>query len=87
MCDYRCIQTTSKKILTLQTFGELESELPGNRFCRVHKSYIVTLDKIDRIERNRIKIGNKLIPISETYKDSFYHLIGLKHSERRDLST
>ena len=78
MRDYRCIQTNSKKILTLQTFIELVQELPKSKFCRVHKSYIVTLNKIDLIERNRIKIKDKLIPISETYKENFYTMIGFK---------
>ncbi len=78
MRDYRNIQTNAKKILTLQTFIELEKELPKSKFCRVHKSYIVTLNKIESIERNRIKIKDKLIPISETYKESFFKLIGFK---------
>jgi len=78
MRDYRCIQTNTKKILTLQTFTELVQELPKSKFCRVHKSYIVTLNKIDLIERNRIKIKDKLIPISETYKENFYTMIGFK---------
>jgi two-component system, LytTR family, response regulator len=78
MRDYRCIQTDTKKILTLQTFTDLEKELPKSKFCRVHKSYIVTLNKIDLIERNRIKIKDTLIPISETYRENFYLMIGFK---------
>ena len=56
MRDYRNIQTHSKKILTLQTFGELEKFLPKEKFCRVHKSFVVAIDKIEFVERNRIKI-------------------------------
>jgi two-component system LytT family response regulator len=77
MGDYRNVQTGSKKILTLKTFSEFEAELPVNRFCRVHKSYIVSIDKIISIERNRIKVKDTLIPISESYKERFYKLIGL----------
>jgi DNA-binding LytR/AlgR family response regulator len=76
MRDYRSIQTNSKRILTPQTFIELEQVLPKSKFCRVHKSYIVTLNKIESIERNRIRIKDKMIPISETYKENFYKLIG-----------
>jgi two-component system LytT family response regulator len=76
MRDYRNIQTSTKKILTQRTFIELEKELPKSKFCRVHKSYIVTLKKIDLIERNRIRINDKFIPISETYKENFFKLIG-----------
>ncbi|MEM1134623.1 MAG: LytTR family DNA-binding domain-containing protein [Bacteroidota bacterium] len=76
MRDYRCIQTTSKKILTLQTFSELEAYLPIEKFCRVHKSYLVAIEQIAFVERNRIKIQDKRIPISNTYKSRFYKLIG-----------
>jgi len=76
MRDYRRIHLINdKSIMTLQTFGELEQELLANQFCRVHKSFIVALDKIENIERDRIKIKNQLIPISETHKESFYKLI------------
>jgi DNA-binding LytR/AlgR family response regulator len=77
MGDYRNVQTGAKKIMTLKTFSEFETELPVNGFCRVHKSYIVSLDKIISIEHNRIKIKDSLIPISESYKDRFYAMIGL----------
>ncbi len=75
MGDYRKIHTLSKKIMTLQTFTELEQTLAGRGFCRVHKSFMVSLSKIEFIERDRIKIGNEYIPISETYKGEFYKMI------------
>ena len=77
MGDYRNVQTTSKKILTLQTFGALEKYLPKDKFCRVHKSYLVSIEKIEFVERNRIKINEKRIPISETYAHIFFELIGI----------
>jgi len=83
MRDYRNIQTENRKILTLQTFGDLEKELPKSLFCRVHKSFIIPLNKIDLIERNRIKIKDKLIPISETYKSRFYKIIGFNNSGQK----
>lgn len=78
MGDYRNIRTTTKKILTLQTFSELEKLLPKNQFCRVHKSYIVSVNKIISVERHRIKMQENLIPISDNYKERFYSLIGIK---------
>jgi len=78
MGDYRNIRTTSKKILTLLTFSELEKLLPKNQFCRVHKSYIVSVNKIISVERHRIKMLENLIPISDNYKEQFYSLIGIK---------
>jgi DNA-binding LytR/AlgR family response regulator len=79
MGDYRNVQTGLKKILTLKTFSDFETELPINSFCRVHKSYIVSLDKIISIEHNRIKIKDSLIPVSDSYKERFYNLIGIKN--------
>lgn len=75
MGDYLMIHTPDKKIMTLQNFKKVEELLPENDFCRVHKSYLVAMDKIECIERNRIKIGNALIPVSDSYKKVFYDLI------------
>jgi len=73
--DYRQIHTIDKKIMTLETFGDLEKKLPESAFCRVHKSFLVSVGKIELVERDRIKINKVLIPISETYKEKFYKLI------------
>jgi two-component system LytT family response regulator len=75
MRDYRRIHTQSKRIMTLQTFKDFEQEIPTAVICRVHKSFMVALGKIDSIERDRIKIGGVIIPVSETYKKSFLELI------------
>src|SRR5471030_3237209 len=75
MRDYRCIHLRDKRIMTIQTFTDLEQDLPPVQFCRVHKSFIVALDKIESIERDRIKIKTELIPVSDTYKENFYKRI------------
>lgn len=75
MRDYRRIHTGTKRIMTLQTFKEFEQDIPKNILCRVHKSYMVSLDKISSIERDRIRISDVLIPISDTYKKQFLELI------------
>ena len=75
MRDYRRIHTVHKKIMTLQNFSEFEKLIPSSIVCRVHKSYMVALNKIESIERNRIKIADQLIPVSETYKTAFFLLI------------
>jgi two-component system, LytTR family, response regulator len=75
MRDYLRIHTVNKKIMTLQNFSELEKLIPSSLVCRVHKSYMVALNKIDSIERSRIKIADQLIPVSETYKEAFLQLI------------
>ena len=75
MRDYLRINTVNKKVMTLQNFSEFEKLIPSSIVCRVHKSYMVALNKIESIERNRIKIADQLIPISETYKESFFQII------------
>ena len=78
MRDYRRIFLTGKSIMTLQTFKELEEMIPPSAVCRVHKSYMVAVDKIESIEKDRIKIGKERIPISDTYKGHFFNIIGRK---------
>jgi len=75
MGDYRRIHLPDKRIMTLQTFNEFENLIPKNMVCRVHKSYMVSIRKINSIERNRIKINDKIIPISETYKNTLFTII------------
>lgn len=75
MKDYLRIVCSDKKIMTLQSFSRLEESLPLKRFCRVHKSYIVAIDKIKSIERNVIIIGDRRIPVSNTYRESFFSRI------------
>lgn len=62
----------SEPITTLMSIKKLEETLPGNMFMRVHRSFIVNLDKITVVERNRIIFDNKVyIPISENYGEKF----------------
>ncbi len=75
MRDYRRVHTVNKRIMTLQTFTEFERQIAPNIVCRVHKSYMVAPAHIDSIEKDRIKIKDKIIPISETYKQNFFALI------------
>jgi two-component system, LytTR family, response regulator len=77
MKDYLRIICKSRKIMTLQSFRKVEESLPANKFCRVHKSFIVALDKIKSIERGVILIADQRIPISNTYKEIFFSKIKL----------
>lgn len=75
MGDYRRVHLLNKRIMTLQSFNEFERIIPKNMICRVHKSYMVSIRQINSIERNRIKINDKIIPISETYKNTLFTII------------
>lgn len=78
MRDYRRIHTAEKRIMTLQTFKDFEQQIPPAVICRVHKSFMVSIDKIESIERDRIRIKEVFIPISETYKKAFFDQINYK---------
>lgn len=66
--DYVKIHKTSgKTILSQVSLKRFEGCLTGKTFCRVHRSYIVAIPQINYIERKRIRIGNDLIPVSNSY--------------------
>lgn len=81
MGDYLRIVTPQRRVMTLQSFRKMEEMLPPNRFCRVHKSYIISMEKIESIERNRIRMAGQLIPVSDSYKKVFFHLLENKKLE------
>jgi DNA-binding LytR/AlgR family response regulator len=76
--DYLKIVTRTGNIMTLQSFKSISELLPVDEFARVHKSYVVAIRHIDSIERNRIKIGNEIISISETYSKPFFNMLKSK---------
>lgn len=65
------LQNDEKPILSINTVKSLEEKLPTDRFMRVHRSFIVNLDKIETIERSRIVFGKTYIPVSDQYKEKF----------------
>jgi two-component system, LytTR family, response regulator LytT len=71
--DYIKVYTTGedKPVLSLNSIKSLEQKLPEDQFMRVHRSFIVNLNKIDTIERSRIIFGKTYIPVSDQYKDKF----------------
>jgi DNA-binding LytR/AlgR family response regulator len=78
MGDYWRIVTKTRRIMTLMNAKKLEEILHEPQFCRVHKSYFIAMDKIESIERNRIKIGDQYIPVSETFHKAFFDLVERK---------
>lgn len=71
--DYIKVYTSGeeKPILSLNSIKSLEQKLPEQKFMRVHRSFIVNLDRIDTIERSRIIFGKTYIPVSDQYKEKF----------------
>lgn len=69
--NYVTIHTKEKRYLTYLTFKSVEEYLPADRFVKTHKSYIVSLSKIESIVGNEILMANHHIPISRNEKDGF----------------
>lgn len=69
------IDGENKPILSLSSMKAIDEKLPGEKFMRVHRSYIVNLDKIDTIERSRIIFGKTYIPISDQHKEEFQKFV------------
>jgi DNA-binding LytR/AlgR family response regulator len=71
MGDYVKVHSPGKTLILHQTLQKLESHLPAHRFFRTHKSYLVSLDRIDYIEGNMVVIQKDHIPIGQTYRNDF----------------
>jgi two-component system LytT family response regulator len=75
MGDYIKVYTQNKTYLTYMPLKRMEELLPEDRFKRIHKSYIVAIDKIEKLEGNIIKISNSVIPIGQTFKKALFQII------------
>jgi two-component system response regulator LytT len=64
-----------KPLLSLTSLKALEDKLPPKQFMRVHRSFIVALDRINAVTRNSVQIGSAMIPVSDQYKDVFSQFI------------
>lgn len=73
--DYLKIVTHEKNYLTKSTMKNMQEKLPRERFFRIHKSYIISIDKIKSIENNRVVIRDKYLPVGDHYKEDFYEYI------------
>ncbi|MEJ5995153.1 LytTR family DNA-binding domain-containing protein [Pedobacter sp. Du54] len=73
--NYVMIYTITDKVISLQTMKKTEDQLPADQFIRIHKSFIVAVNKIISIERNRVSIGDKTIAVGEVYREAFYQAI------------
>ena len=60
-----------KPILSINSLKVLETKLPKSKFMRIHRSFIVNLNRVETIERFRIVFGKVFIPISDPYKEKF----------------
>ncbi|WP_320054525.1 LytTR family DNA-binding domain-containing protein [uncultured Acetobacteroides sp.] len=75
--DYIYVVTPRVKVLTLMSLKGMAEKLPLDSFVRVHKSYIVAVDKIDAIEHGRVHIRGSAIPIGDMYREKLWQRLSL----------
>ncbi|UZR96411.1 LytR/AlgR family response regulator transcription factor [Chondrinema litorale] len=75
--NYLDIFTNEKSYSPRMTFSELIEKLPTAQFIRIHQSYIVNIEHIQKIENNQVYIANHQLPISNRYKATFFKRLNL----------
>jgi DNA-binding LytR/AlgR family response regulator len=69
LADYLKIHLNDKTIITRETITNIEAKLPQREFLRIHRSYIVSINKIESFTNEFVEINKKAIPISRSYKN------------------
>ena len=69
--DYVTIHTRQQKIITLLQLKSLVQQLPADRFIRIHHSYIVALESLEAIYKDKVQVGSRFLPVSESYRPAF----------------
>lgn len=80
--NYMTIHTERKKIIAYLTMKSLESQLSSSDFIKIHQSFLVNRSKIESVEGNDLKVGNKSLPISRNYRESVTNLINKRLLKR-----
>ena len=75
--DYVTIHTSAKKYTVRLNLRIAESKLPPERFVRVHRSYIVAIDKVDSMEENTVYVDKTPIPVGDMYRSAFLKKLNL----------
>lgn len=70
MREYVSFYTSTGRLMSLNALRTLEEELPADRFIRIHKSYIVAIDKIETLEGNMVHVGKEQLPIGANYRET-----------------
>ena len=70
------LKSSAKPVITRMTMKSLEELLPGNRFIRIHKSYIAAMDFITAVRKSAVMIGPLELPVSDTYQETLMKLTG-----------
>jgi DNA-binding LytR/AlgR family response regulator len=80
--NYVSVYTENKKIIAYLTMKSLEAQLSADEFIKIHQSYLLNCSKIDAIEGNEIKIGNRSLPISRNYREIVMKIVNQRLLKR-----
>ncbi len=73
--NYVIVHTENEEIITYNTLKYFEESLPEHQFIKIHKSYLVSLSKIEKTDTNEVWISGKNLPLGDTYKNVFFERI------------
>ena len=73
--DYLKVICLNKNLIVHERLQQMQKNLVHSNFCRIHRSYLISLDKIDFIEANRVGIGGNELPVGKTYKEYFLNKV------------
>ncbi len=75
MGDYVKLVTPTERVVVLSTLKAMDKKLPDNRFLRIHRSYIVNLDRVDRFNSTSVDIAGKTLPMSRSHKPALEQML------------
>jgi len=79
MKDYVFVKTDNRDIVTYQKISFLDEKLPSSKFLRIHRSFIIAMDKVDSFSATQVEIANKEIPIGRNYKAQVLNTLNQKN--------
>lgn len=76
--NYVVIHLENEQVVTYNTLKYFEESLPENQFVKIHKSYLISMNKIEKTDTNEVWISQKNLPLGDTYKNDFFDRINKK---------
>ena len=76
-------KSNGEKLMVLMTLKALEKQLPFDRFCRIHRSYLVAIDKVHGLKGGKVLVGDEQLPLSDSCKPGFFELLSHKSIDLR----
>ncbi|GGH21508.1 DNA-binding response regulator [Dyadobacter endophyticus] len=74
--NYLTFHTSGRKVLTRMKLAEIFEKLPREAFMQIHKSFVISISKIDKIERHQITLADRVLPLSATFRDDLLTRLG-----------